>query len=242
MNTKQCKSCHGDIKLAAKKCEHCGTDQRNWFGRHPILTVLLIIFVGIPLLSTIINTASKKTPDVEQKVTVSPEVLAQNKQEFETLKTKFTYEDDEFNDMGWYSSKDQTSYSRNSIRIMINNEGYAYLISQYYGNDWIFHTNMQARIGETVYTSTTIPTFDDHNYRDVSGDGHVYEQVSYSGTKDNGILKAIANSGDQEVKVRLTGDQLSKDFVLSKVDKQAIIDGYRLAQLLKVINSASPQQ
>lgn len=42
---KKCKSCKAEIPSDAKKCSHCGTDQRGWFRRHPILTGLLVLFV-----------------------------------------------------------------------------------------------------------------------------------------------------------------------------------------------------
>jgi hypothetical protein len=45
---KICKSCKSEIADDAKKCPQCRADQRNWFGRHKILTVLLaIILLGI---------------------------------------------------------------------------------------------------------------------------------------------------------------------------------------------------
>lgn len=47
---KKCKSCQSEIDSKAKKCPHCQTDQRSWFGRHPILTVILgfiILFIVI---------------------------------------------------------------------------------------------------------------------------------------------------------------------------------------------------
>ena len=45
---KKCKSCKADIPNDAKKCSHCGTDQRNWARKHPILTglgVIIVIFI-----------------------------------------------------------------------------------------------------------------------------------------------------------------------------------------------------
>lgn len=42
---KTCKSCQKQIDEKAKKCPHCRADQRNWFRRHPILTVLLVLVV-----------------------------------------------------------------------------------------------------------------------------------------------------------------------------------------------------
>ena len=49
---KKCKSCKAEIPSDAKKCSHCGSDQRGWFRRHPILTglaviVLILIIAGV---------------------------------------------------------------------------------------------------------------------------------------------------------------------------------------------------
>lgn len=46
---KQCKACKSDIDAKATKCPKCGTDQRNWFMKHKIITGILvvIIFFGI---------------------------------------------------------------------------------------------------------------------------------------------------------------------------------------------------
>lgn len=42
---KKCKSCQTEIDLKATKCPHCRADQRGWFKRHPILTVILVLVV-----------------------------------------------------------------------------------------------------------------------------------------------------------------------------------------------------
>lgn len=44
---KKCKSCQKEIDNKASKCPFCQTDQRIWFARHPILTVIIaIILIG----------------------------------------------------------------------------------------------------------------------------------------------------------------------------------------------------
>jgi hypothetical protein len=45
MQMKKCKSCQKEIDSKAKKCPYCQSDQRSWFGRHPILTAILGLFV-----------------------------------------------------------------------------------------------------------------------------------------------------------------------------------------------------
>lgn len=42
---KQCKSCKSEIDSSASKCSHCGTDQRNWFIKHKIITGIIVITV-----------------------------------------------------------------------------------------------------------------------------------------------------------------------------------------------------
>lgn len=45
---KKCKSCQTEIDSKASKCPHCQADQRNWFAKHKILTVILaLILIGI---------------------------------------------------------------------------------------------------------------------------------------------------------------------------------------------------
>lgn len=40
---KKCKACKSEIDSKATKCPKCGADQRIWFRKHPILTVILAI-------------------------------------------------------------------------------------------------------------------------------------------------------------------------------------------------------
>ncbi|MCQ3944212.1 MAG: hypothetical protein DPW11_00310 [bacterium] len=42
---KICKSCKKEIDDKASKCPHCTADQRIWFAKHPILTVILVLIV-----------------------------------------------------------------------------------------------------------------------------------------------------------------------------------------------------
>lgn len=45
---KLCKACKSEIDPKATKCPKCGADQRIWFAKHPILTVILaLVVIGI---------------------------------------------------------------------------------------------------------------------------------------------------------------------------------------------------
>ncbi len=58
---KKCKSCQQEIDPKATKCPHCQTDQRNWFRRHPIWSVILALFILGIFGSIIGGTANKGT-------------------------------------------------------------------------------------------------------------------------------------------------------------------------------------
>ncbi len=59
---KKCKSCQKEIDNKATKCPFCQSDQRNWFRKHPILTVILgLMFIGI-VGSSNSNKNSNTTP------------------------------------------------------------------------------------------------------------------------------------------------------------------------------------
>ena len=55
---KKCKSCKSDIDAKASRCPHCQADQRGWFRRHPIWTIILIVVV-IGIISSAASGGSK---------------------------------------------------------------------------------------------------------------------------------------------------------------------------------------
>ena len=57
--TKHCPQCHATIEAEVKKCQHCGSDLRNWFVRHKIVTVVLFVVLYI-IGSQSLNEARKK--------------------------------------------------------------------------------------------------------------------------------------------------------------------------------------
>ncbi len=68
---KKCSKCSEDIQDKAKKCKHCGADLRNWFVRHKIITVILIIIllgiIGNAIGSDSTNNVSQKNNTVKDK-------------------------------------------------------------------------------------------------------------------------------------------------------------------------------
>ncbi len=69
---KKCKSCQKEIDKKAKKCPHCQTDQRNWFARHPIITIILVLIV-IGMIGSSGNKGNVNTQSTTKNNTVANE-------------------------------------------------------------------------------------------------------------------------------------------------------------------------
>ncbi len=60
---KKCPHCQKEVDPKATKCPHCHSDMRNWFRRHPIWTLLLVlIFVPIIISQAIAKPVPVVTP------------------------------------------------------------------------------------------------------------------------------------------------------------------------------------
>lgn len=44
-NLVKCKACGADIAKGVKKCPHCGKDQRNFFMRHKVISIILVLTI-----------------------------------------------------------------------------------------------------------------------------------------------------------------------------------------------------
>jgi hypothetical protein len=163
--------------------------------------------------------------------------LEENKKRLTVLKKNFVYNEDEFNNIGWYTHRSQTannSWNRKLLKANVNSSGYIYLEDQYHSSDWIFHKRIEVKIGDNIYKSEEVPTFNEDNKTSNSSDS-VWEDIHYSGNKDNGIIKAIVENNSLPVKVRFIGREYYSDFTLSNKDIQAIKDSYELSELIKKV-------
>ena len=228
------------------------TGDGNDLSRKQIIGVIVVIVFVAYFSIKFTNSPYHNSNEVKEIATsvaptpkpIDPAVLETYKKQLADLKTKFDYKYDEFEKKGWYTAKSQSAEStsyKTLLRAFVNNSGYIYLASQYHGDDWIFHTKATVKIGDTVYTTEDIPSYDSNNER-TNSTGGVWEEISFIGGKDNGILKAIAESGDLPIKVRLSGDQDLKDFTLSQKDQQAIKDAYQLSDLIKKVGDTGIPQ
>lgn len=101
-NLVNCKACGKEIGQSVKKCIHCGTDQRNFFIRHKIITFFLVMFI----IGTIANAVSTNKA-VTSTSTTSNQVSAPeiHPVQLTTKQLDQEYNDNQFNADEKYKGK-----------------------------------------------------------------------------------------------------------------------------------------
>ncbi len=85
MAIKKCIKCKEEIQDDAKKCKHCGSNLRNWFIRHKILTAILLL-LAISLITSVTSDEKNTNQNPSTSNTSSDETVADD------LVTKVTKE------------------------------------------------------------------------------------------------------------------------------------------------------
>ncbi|MDQ7095636.1 hypothetical protein REC12_18765 [Desulfosporosinus sp. PR] len=73
-----CKACDKEIAKGVKKCVHCGKDQRNFLGRHKIITGILAIIVLIIIVSAASGGDKSKTASAPAPTPISSNATQPN--------------------------------------------------------------------------------------------------------------------------------------------------------------------
>ena len=64
-----CKACEKEIAKGVKKCPNCGKDQRNFFGRHKIITGIVIIII-LAIMASAFGGNSSKSTSVDNTISI----------------------------------------------------------------------------------------------------------------------------------------------------------------------------
>ena len=163
--------------------------------------------------------------------------LAEKKEAAETLKKNFSYEKNEYQDLGEYyikSSAVERNVERNYLRSRVDEKGDISLASVYFGKGNINHTSIKVETNDGTFAQTDIIPYDGgRNYR-FSDNGNKSEIVTYKKGKDNGVHDFITYNVSQRLNVTYLGD---KKYVMLLDDqtKKSIYQRYELANLISDI-------
>lgn len=159
------------------------------------------------------------------------EKLDTHEANYDSLVSRFEYHKDDFANNGYYRHIDlQKRNSESYINVIINEGGRAHL-SSYYQGVGIDHDRLSVLIGEDVYHTNRID-INNQRYRRTRAGSTVIEHVSFANRNDNGVLKAIAESNEDEIKVRFDGRTRNHDIILNKVEIAAIRDSYKFGEAM----------
>ncbi len=152
----------------------------------------------------------------------------------ERLEKNFRLEADEFNNTAYYQHKRWGRYwpNRKTLTATVSSQGNIWFKSNYFADDWLFHTSIKVLIDGQAFQSEIVETYEDRNKRDNKG-GSIWEVITYS---DSSILEKIAFNADKEIKVRFQGE-FYNDITLANADKEALKDCLELSILIKRIRS-----
>jgi hypothetical protein len=163
--------------------------------------------------------------------------VEETKQEAEanlpTLLKEFNLKKDKVQDGGWYIHKKVKGKSVSHIEAPVAMNGYIYLKAHYAGEDWIFATEVIAKVGDKQYYSSKLKKGDDLLFENIA-DGKVFEILHLTSPKDDvSLIAAIALAPDNlEITIRFNGDQKFKDITLSKEDRKVLYDSWFLSQFI----------
>lgn len=149
------------------------------------------------------------------------------------LKRNFVVENDEFNNIEFYTHKGIGKYypRRKTIYAVTSNSGYCYLVSNYFDDDWLFHSQVKVKFEDGIILQTdVVDSFNKHNRQDNDG-GDVWENITYE--MGEHIIRKIADNPKQRVVVRFEGRQFYSEVTLNLKDKQMIAETYQLADFFK---------
>lgn len=158
------------------------------------------------------------------------------------LKRSFDCEEDRASGTFSCTVKDGIGGSlvRKRIEPVVTSTGAISLRSVYRDRDWIYHDRVIVRIGEVVLRSDAVPVSSPRiSRREIrrtgrDRDDYVSEHVSYRGSGDNGIIRAIAEAGRSAVTMQLAGGPRTFEKTLSDDEKTLFAEAYELSRLLGV--------
>lgn len=218
-----------------------------------LLAGLVILIVGFKMCSDdSVNTDKSKdfvqetvTDSVNKKKIIEARIAGLKTQKEDAIKTikkltpKFIKKVDEFRDITFYTHRTFGSYypNRKTLCGEVNSNGDFNLKSNYYSEDWLFHTKFILLVNGEKAESATVETFSENNRTDNSG-GEIWENVYYGTQNDSSvqdILILLDTNKGKTAKIRFIGREHYDDAILRQSDVTAILESYYLAKAFKLL-------
>ena len=163
-------------------------------------------------------------------------VLLEEKAQAEALKSQFIFEkNDEYDEIGKFLAKSQLlekNLQKTYLRCSVNERGEMHISSVFYGDKAINHNQLKVVAPDGSYTETQVVPRDGALNYSFSNGGMISEIVTYSQSKENGVIAFIYSLSKDKLKAELINEKKLYSFVISEADKQAIKETRDLATAL----------
>ena len=207
-NLTTCKACGKEIAKGAKKCPHCGKDQRNFFIKHKILTGILVLVVIMLIGSLGHNSSNNPTTN---STSTSTSNTTQTKKD--TPKDIYAVNEDvKLNDAVVKVTKVEKSNGNEYDKPKDGMEFVIVTVSiKNSGKDQIsynpFDFKMQNSKGQiTDETFTTINQDTALNSGDLAGNGEITGTIAFEQPKNDNALVLIYQGSmfsSKQIKIKL---------------------------------------
>jgi hypothetical protein len=192
---------------------------RGWFRMADQAPWLLLLF----LLTACHAGGGNQDSEAPDEITYyfSPEGIRE-------LKGRFSLDET----TGWYTHQQwqDQPLTHSTLLASVNQNGYYLLSSNYVGEQPLEHAQVIVQIGKQRFATEKIAINDpEHEVRYL--DHGIVETNHYTGYRDGALLENIADSGDEEIRIRFQARLAHAEALLSDADRQALIDCFQLSIL-----------
>ena len=177
----------------------------------------------------------------EFKKEINAKVLLERQNELDSVNTfiaglegKFISQKTEFDRYTRYIHKRQnhdTRWNKSYLQIHLNEIGDLSLSSNYYGAEWLNHTNIRVYDGDKQARTGTVALDDILNHRSDFLNTK-WEKITYMNETEGGVIDFIATNANLKLKAAFLGKK-QYYIVLEDFDKQAVVDAVTFSIALK---------
>jgi hypothetical protein len=115
----------------------------------------------------------------------------------------------------------------------VDQKGRCWLVSYYLSEKGLYHTRLRVFVGNDSMDTQRVSPVDRRNQRSYRGQ-QIIEEVVFDHPKDEAIIAAIAQAGDQPVRIRfIAGGDFYREVRLPALYRSAIRDAWMWAQTLR---------
>ena len=212
-------------------------------GLTHFVTIALALFIAFTLSSCGDSASSTATTDEDTteetattEETTGGDSFAMTPEDIEALKAKFTVDESGYYYHNYWGKRWP---QRRTLKAVVNQTGYYYLSSVYFGEKAPNHNRIIVKVGDQSMNSDRVKLNSDDHQTQKDG-SKKYEVNNYTNYRDKGIFEAIGKAPEgTEVSIRFDGPDSYSEAPMSANDFTAVKECYQLSLVLRMEAAAA---